>query len=291
MNRAIIAVDGASKGNPGPAGIGVVISDESGRVLREIGEYIGETTNNVAEYTALIRALAEALEMGFSQASVQTDSELMAKQLSGQYKVRNDGIIPLYIKVKDLLSRFNTATVTHVLREKNKQADSLASRSAMSVKQTAQPALITEEVEAPAAPPKPKKAAPEAVKSFPVHTSSHNQFVDITPNVADAVRESGVKSGLCTVFVPHTTAAVTINENADPDVVRDIISTLERLVPHSGAYRHSEGNSDAHIKASMMGFSVTILVESGRLVLGMWQGIYFCEFDGPRNRKVYVKVI
>jgi secondary thiamine-phosphate synthase enzyme len=160
----------------------------------------------------------------------------------------------------------------------------------MSGKKPVQPVLITEELEAPAPPPQPKKPEPEAVKSIPVSTSSHNQFVDITARVADAVKESGVASGVCTVFVPHTTAGVTINENADPDVVRDIISTLERLVPHIGAYRHAEGNSDAHVKASMMGSSVTVIVEGGRLVLGTWQGIYFCEFDGPRNRKIYIKV-
>ncbi|MHB1455442.1 MAG: secondary thiamine-phosphate synthase enzyme YjbQ, partial [Armatimonadota bacterium] len=93
-----------------------------------------------------------------------------------------------------------------------------------------------------------------------------------------------------TIFVPHTTAGITINENADPDVVRDLIETLNRIVPENGDYRHSEGNSDAHLKASMMGFSATIIVENGKLLLGTWQGIYFCEFDGPRTRHIFVKV-
>ena len=122
-----------------------------------------------------------------------------------------------------------------------------------------------------------------------VKTSRRAEFIDITDQVAQAVRESGVTDGIATVFVPHTTAGVTINENADPSVVRDILVTLERIVPRSGDYTHSEGNSDAHIKASMMGFSVQIIVENGRLTLGTWQGIYFCEFDGPRNRKVWIQ--
>ena len=105
------------------------------------------------------------------------------------------------------------------------------------------------------------------------------------------MRESGVKSGLCIVYVPHTTAAVTINENADPDVQRDIMDQLARVVPQQGGYHHMEGNSDAHIKASMIGFSATLLVEDGAIVLGTWQGVFFCEFDGSRSRHVYVKVI
>jgi secondary thiamine-phosphate synthase enzyme len=108
--------------------------------------------------------------------------------------------------------------------------------------------------------------------------------------VQKAVTESGVLGGLAVVFVPHTTAGVTINENADPDVKRDILTHLERMVPEDGDYDHAEGNSPGHIKASMMGFSATIIVSGGHLVLGTWQAIYFCEFDGPRSRKVHIEV-
>lgn len=124
-----------------------------------------------------------------------------------------------------------------------------------------------------------------------VRTTSHTQMVDITRLIQDAVRKSGVVDGICTVFVPHTTAAVTINENADPDVVRDFTTEIGKIVPWEDGYHHMEGNSAAHLKASMIGFSEQIIVEDGRLVLGTWQGVYFCEYDGPRNRKVYVKVV
>jgi len=113
--------------------------------------------------------------------------------------------------------------------------------------------------------------------------------VDITRQVAAAVSEAGIDDGVATVFVPHTTAGVTINENADPDVVADIETVLDRVVPWQGGYRHCEGNTAAHVKASMMGSSVQIIVENGRLQLGTWQSIYFCEFDGPRSRKVWVR--
>lgn len=126
---------------------------------------------------------------------------------------------------------------------------------------------------------------------FNVKTTSHTQMQDITREVQNAVTESGVTDGICTVFVPHTTAAVTINENADPDVVRDFTTEIGKIVPWEDGYHHMEGNSAAHLKASMIGFSEQIIVENGRLVLGTWQGVYFCEYDGPRNRKVYVKVI
>ncbi|MBR2188674.1 MAG: secondary thiamine-phosphate synthase enzyme YjbQ [Eubacterium sp.] len=126
---------------------------------------------------------------------------------------------------------------------------------------------------------------------FSVKTDKHTQMIDITRQVQGAVRESNVDRGLCVVFVPHTTAAVTINENADPDVVRDFTMEINKIVPWEDGYHHQEGNSAAHLKASMIGFSETILIEDGRLVLGTWQGIYFCEFDGPRSRKVYVKVM
>lgn len=124
-----------------------------------------------------------------------------------------------------------------------------------------------------------------------IPTSRRVEFIDITGKVQRALSNAGIQSGLCHVFVPHTTAGVTINENADPDVVRDIVTTLERLVPERGDYRHGEGNSDAHIKASMMGFSQSIPVENGRLALGTWQGVYFCEFDGPRTRQMRITLL
>ena len=124
-----------------------------------------------------------------------------------------------------------------------------------------------------------------------VKTSRHTQMLDITRQVQEAVTESGVKEGICTVFIPHTTAAVTINENADPDVVRDFTTEINKIVPWEDGYHHMEGNSAAHLKSSMLGVSEQILIEEGKLVLGIWQGIYFCEYDGPRNRKVYVKIM
>jgi secondary thiamine-phosphate synthase enzyme len=127
--------------------------------------------------------------------------------------------------------------------------------------------------------------------SFGVKTDLHTAMIDITRKVQDIVKESGIENGICIVYIPHTTAAVTVNENADPDVVKDFMMEINKLVPLSDGYRHSEGNSAAHIKASMIGFSETLIVENGRLVLGTWQGIYFMEFDGPRIRKVYVKVL
>lgn len=116
-------------------------------------------------------------------------------------------------------------------------------------------------------------------------------MIDITYLVSEAVNESGIKDGLCLVFAPHTTAAVTINENADPDVQRDILASLSGLVPFPGNYRHKEGNADAHIKASLMGASQTIIIENGKLLVGTWQALFFCEFDGPRTRRVIVKAL
>ena len=116
-------------------------------------------------------------------------------------------------------------------------------------------------------------------------------FVDITARVKQVVRESGIDEGLCVVFCPHTTAAITINENADPDVVRDLKLALEDVFPDRRDFRHAEGNSAAHLKSSAIGASETLLVSNGSLVLGTWQGIYFCEFDGPRHRKVYVQMV
>ena len=126
---------------------------------------------------------------------------------------------------------------------------------------------------------------------FEIRTSKHTQMLDITREVQRAVTESGVRDGICTVFIPHTTAAVTINENADPDVVRDFTMELGKIVPWEDGYHHMEGNSAAHLKSSMIGFSEQIIIEDGRLLLGTWQGIYFCEFDGPRSRKCYVKIM
>lgn len=126
---------------------------------------------------------------------------------------------------------------------------------------------------------------------FEVRTSKHTQMLDITREVQRAVTESGVRDGICTVFIPHTTAAVTINENADPDVVRDFTMEINKIVPWEDGYHHMEGNSAAHLKSSMIGFSEQIIIEDGRLLLGTWQGIYFCEFDGPRSRKCYVKIM
>ena len=123
-----------------------------------------------------------------------------------------------------------------------------------------------------------------------IKTSAHTQMLDITRLVQDAVTDSGVKNGICTVFIPHTTAAVTINENADPDVVRDFTMEINKIVPWEDGYHHMEGNSAAHLKSSMIGFSEQVIIEDGRLVLGVWQGIYFCEYDGPRTRKVIVKI-
>ena len=123
-----------------------------------------------------------------------------------------------------------------------------------------------------------------------VKTSAHTQMLDITRQIQEEVTASGVKNGICTIFVPHTTAAVTINENADPDVVRDFTMEINKIVPWEDGYHHMEGNTAAHLKSSMIGFSEQVIIEDGRLVLGVWQGIYFCEYDGPRTRKVIVKI-
>ncbi|MHB0915013.1 MAG: secondary thiamine-phosphate synthase enzyme YjbQ [Thermoleophilia bacterium] len=128
-----------------------------------------------------------------------------------------------------------------------------------------------------------------AIIELRIETQGRDQLLDITDAVRGAVAENGLRDGCCRVFVPHTTAAVTINEGADPAVVRDIIMGLDQAIPHENSYRHAEGNSAAHIKTTLVGASETILVEGGELVLGTWQSIYFCEFDGPRTRKVLVK--
>lgn len=129
------------------------------------------------------------------------------------------------------------------------------------------------------------------MKSFALRTSRKEEMLDITEAVQRVVDESGVEDGLCCVFVPHTTAAVTINENADPTVKEDILNATTRLVPKNWNYKHLEGNAHAHIKASLFGSNVLIPVVQRRLLLGTWQGIFFCEFDGPRSRTVSVKVL
>lgn len=126
---------------------------------------------------------------------------------------------------------------------------------------------------------------------YEIRTTKPQQFIDITDTVADAVKNSNVRDGIAVIFVPHTTAGVTINENADPDVVRDMIAALDKTYPIHGDYLHFEGNSHAHIKASLMGSSCTVIIQGGKLLLGTWQGIYFCEFDGPRDRKFFVKIM
>lgn len=126
---------------------------------------------------------------------------------------------------------------------------------------------------------------------FEVRTSAQTEFIDITRDIQEAVKKTGVKDGICIIFIPHTTAAVTINENADPSVIHDILMELNQIVPFKDSYHHLEGNSPAHVKTSLVGCSEIVFIESGKLVLGTWQGIFFCEFDGPRNRKVHVKVV
>ena len=122
-------------------------------------------------------------------------------------------------------------------------------------------------------------------------TSNQCELLDITSQVGNVVRKSGVKSGMCYVFVPHTTAGITINENADPDVVKDIIMELNKIVPLKDNYLHAEGNSAAHVKSSMIGCSQEVIIEENSLKLGTWQSLFFCEFDGPRDRRVWVKII
>jgi secondary thiamine-phosphate synthase enzyme len=130
------------------------------------------------------------------------------------------------------------------------------------------------------------------MEHFEVRTRKRSEMVEITNHVREAVGASGVKDGLCVVYCPHTTAAITINENADPDVVHDLLLWYDRAVPkEQPGFRHAEGNSDSHIKATMVGPSVTLLVAAGDPVLGRWQGVFFCEFDGPRTRTVQVQVV
>ena len=126
------------------------------------------------------------------------------------------------------------------------------------------------------------------MKFVSIVTSTRTEFVDITGLIKETVKENKWTDGVLYVYIPHTTAAITINENADPSVRTDILDALNKIVPYKGSYRHAEGNSDAHIKASLIGSSVMVIVEGGRLILGRWQGIFFCEFDGPRSREAYI---
>ena len=125
---------------------------------------------------------------------------------------------------------------------------------------------------------------------FKISSLRRNQLIDITSQIQSIVTESNIKDGEVQIFIPHTTAAVTINENADPSVQSDILGFLEKLIPQNDEFRHSEGNSDSHIKSSLVGSQQTVLISDSHLVLGTWQGIYFCEFDGPRSRRVVIKI-
>ena len=127
-------------------------------------------------------------------------------------------------------------------------------------------------------------------QSISVKTGTRIEMKDITQSIQKEISKSGIKEGVCTIYVPHTTAGITINEGADPSVCQDILTKLNELVPPNAGYRHMEGNADSHIKASLMGSSVSVIVENGRLVLGTWQKIFFCEFDGPRSRRVLFRI-
>ncbi len=131
----------------------------------------------------------------------------------------------------------------------------------------------------------------EKMKQFNIHTNTHSEMINITSQVQTYLKEIEIHNGLCMVYVPHTTAGVTINEDADPDVIHDILTHLDKQIPWKANYRHAEGNSAAHIKASLVGSSVNVIINNGNLVLGTWQSIFFCEFDGPRSRNFFVKII
>lgn len=131
----------------------------------------------------------------------------------------------------------------------------------------------------------------EVLRYINVRSSQRDEFIDITEKINEVIKEAGIVGGICYVYVPHTTAAVTINEGADPSVHRDIQNALTRLVPQEMNYSHREGNADAHIKSSIIGTSQLVIIDEGRLVLGTWQAVYFCEFDGPRHRRVTLKLI
>lgn len=128
------------------------------------------------------------------------------------------------------------------------------------------------------------------LKTLNIKSRAKTEFIDITDDINEAIKESGIKSGICYIYIPHTTAGITINEGADPSVKRDIITTLNRLIPFEGDYQHMEGNSAAHIKSTAVGVSQFVVIEDGKALLGTWQLIYFCEFDGPRHRRAIVKI-
>jgi secondary thiamine-phosphate synthase enzyme len=128
------------------------------------------------------------------------------------------------------------------------------------------------------------------MRKIEVKTRTKEELIDITSRVKEEVSHSCIKNGICHVYIPHTTAGITINENADPSVKEDILMTMKKLVPDNLPYKHSEGNSPAHVKASLVGSSVNVIIEEGELQLGTWQGIFFCEFDGPRSRRAYIKI-
>ncbi len=129
------------------------------------------------------------------------------------------------------------------------------------------------------------------MNKFELATQAHESMSDITAQVRRAIADSGVREGICTVYCPHTTAGITINENADPDVVHDLLGAMAKLVPWEAGYRHAEGNSAAHVKSTLVGASASVLVDDGQPVLGTWQSVFFCEFDGPRQRKFLVKTL
>jgi secondary thiamine-phosphate synthase enzyme len=129
------------------------------------------------------------------------------------------------------------------------------------------------------------------IRQLRVQTKSRTELVDITQGIQRLVTESGVRSGVCYVYVPHTTSGITVNENTDPNVGRDILKELNKVIPFDDQYSHNEGNSAAHIKSTLVGVSKAVMVEEGRLALGTWQAIFYCEFDGPRDRRVFVKVM
>jgi secondary thiamine-phosphate synthase enzyme len=129
------------------------------------------------------------------------------------------------------------------------------------------------------------------LKTLNIKSKSKTEFIDITDNIHEAIKESGVKSGICYIYVPHTTAGITINEGADSSVTREILTTLNKLIPFEGDYQHMEGNSAAHIKSTLVGVSQIVIIEDGKAILGAWQSVYFCEFDGPRHRRVIVKIV
>lgn len=130
-----------------------------------------------------------------------------------------------------------------------------------------------------------------SLQEFKIRTTAKAELIDITAQIAQMLKDEGIQEGLCLIHVPHTTAAVTVNENADPDVQHDLLLGLDRAFPDRGEFRHAEGNSAAHLKSSCFGCTQTLVITEGKLLLGTWQGIYFCEFDGPRSRKFYVKMI